>query len=106
LKDCAINKTTVTIKGREDARIKFRKLVEFYRTRALWFLNPAQPVDMISSSSIGVLDCIAKKCSQADWIDKNCITSRKVIEKIKNEILFAKSKKQATRSCILIQKLR
>jgi hypothetical protein len=61
--------TTVTIKSREDAQLKFRKLVESFRTRAIWFLNPAQPVDMISSSSIGVLDCIAKKCSQADWIE-------------------------------------
>jgi hypothetical protein len=62
-------KTTVTIKGREEAQIKFRKLVEFYRTRALWFLNPAQPVDIASTASIGILDCIAKKCSQVDWIE-------------------------------------
>lgn len=53
-------KTTVTIKGREDAQIKFRKLVEFYRTRALWFLNPAQPVDVISSSSIGIDEQLAR----------------------------------------------
>jgi hypothetical protein len=61
--------TTSTIKSREDAQLKFRKLVDSYRTRALWFLNPAQPVDMVSSASIGVLDCIAKKCSQADWVE-------------------------------------
>jgi hypothetical protein len=56
----------IPIKTREDAQFKFRKLVEFYRTRALWFLNPAQPVDMTSASSIGILDCIAKKYSQAE----------------------------------------
>jgi hypothetical protein len=61
--------TTATIKGREGAQLKFQKLVESYRTRALWFLNPAQPVDIASTASIGILDCIAKKCSQADWIE-------------------------------------
>jgi hypothetical protein len=59
----------IPIETGEDARLIFRKLVESYRTRALWFLNPAQPVDMTSSSAIGILDCIAKKCSQAEWIE-------------------------------------
>ena len=66
------------VKSIDDAQFLFRELVGSYRARALWFMNPAQAVDITSSSSYAVLDYIAKKCSQADWI---------IIKKLKQWLL-------------------
>lgn len=53
----------------EDVQFSFKKLVDSYRTRALWFTNNAQPVDITAPGSVGVLNSIAQKCSRADWVE-------------------------------------
>lgn len=53
----------------EDMEQTFRRLVITYRTRALWFMNIPQTIDLTSSSSVAVLNSIEKKCSKADWVE-------------------------------------
>lgn len=52
-----------------DVEQSFQRLVTAYRTRALWFMNTPQTIDLMSPSSVAVLNSIEKKCSTADWVE-------------------------------------
>jgi hypothetical protein len=53
----------------ESANRQLHRLVEKYRTRALWFLKSSLNVDIHNQGADRILKSIAKKSTGEDWIE-------------------------------------
>lgn len=52
----------------KEAEQEFQKLVQAYRTRALWFMDSTQTVELKSPTTLSIINSIAEKCSRAEWV--------------------------------------